>query len=503
MNSWDCFDTLIARAYKNPISIFNIVSRKINDPSFTKKRINAEKLSTKKTYEDIYKFLPQYDQQIELETEKIYSFPIIENLNRVKNGDIILSDMYLSSDQILDLLRYHGLDKDVKILVTYSGKHNGYSWDYLKNNYPKINYHFGDNIKSDIINARNYGFKSVFCAANLFTPEEDFISKTDFTLATLMRRLRLSNPYFRPRSLYIHKEGSFQNTAGHLWIEEINGNINYFQMFSVFPDHFILKRLHNSCYVKIYFDGQSFYSENNNDYVPLYDGTWFEDDNNYKKEYQRLIWIDQSQFNLPILCIISKYLSDNKKIIFSQRDCFYLYKIFNTMFPEIECSMLDVSRNGYYHPFNNEYIEYIKNLTKNSLIVDLHGSGGSANKFFNNNDIPFNLYHVCKHPVRKNTVDNNILTWSHFCERKFLCGGRFFEKYNINYIGPLIGWNNIAIRDHPEHDKIACETILESINNVCKYINYYNINNNIQLIPSLINKLKYTFTEQFVTTIGG
>ena len=67
MNSWDCFDTLLARAYNTPISIFRIVSDKIKDPTFTNKRIQAEKKSRKKTYEDIYRHLPGYDPQIELD----------------------------------------------------------------------------------------------------------------------------------------------------------------------------------------------------------------------------------------------------------------------------------------------------------------------------------------------------------------------------------------------------------------------------------------------------
>jgi hypothetical protein len=503
MNSWDCFDTLLARAYKTPVSIFHIFSYKIKDPTFVNKRIQAEKKSRKKTYEDIYKYLPGYDPQIELDVEKEYTFPILENFNRVQDGDIITSDMYLSSSQILDLLQHHGFNKDVEIFVTYNGKHSGYSWNYLKANYSNINFHFGDNINSDVISCRNNGIKGVFSGSSLFTPEEDFISKTDFTLATLMRRLRLSNPYFRTRSFYIHNTGSFQNIAGHFWIEEINGHINHFQMYSVSSDHFTLIRSNSTAFVKIYFNGESFYSENlHGDYIPLYNGLWKEDEKNYTKEFQRLLWIDQSQFNLPILCLTSTLLPKDKKIVFSQRDCFYLYKIFKTMFPETDCCMLDVSRNGYYHPYNNDYINYIINTTKNSLIVDSHGSGGSANHFFKNNNIPFELYHICKHPVRKNTIDNNILTFSSFCERKFLCSGRFLEKYNINYIGQLSGWNKQAIRQMPEHDKIACETILQSIENVCKYINYYIINNNPHLLTPLLKKLRHTFTEQFVNTIG-
>ena len=37
-NSWDCFDTLIARNLITPSSIFDIVGKKIGDPDFTYKR---------------------------------------------------------------------------------------------------------------------------------------------------------------------------------------------------------------------------------------------------------------------------------------------------------------------------------------------------------------------------------------------------------------------------------------------------------------------------------
>lgn len=162
MNSWDCFDTLIARSHKDPYSIFRLVGEYIGDKFFIEKRIIAEKMSKYKTYEDIYSYLPEYDSSIELEFEKKYSFPILENWNRVEDGDVIISDMYLSENQIRSILEYHGFNKKVDIIVSYSGKHNGNSWNILKSKYKDINYHIGDNIISDVINARNKGINAIF-----------------------------------------------------------------------------------------------------------------------------------------------------------------------------------------------------------------------------------------------------------------------------------------------------------------------------------------------------
>lgn len=505
--SWDCFDTLLGRSYKDPRSIFYIVAQTINDPNFPAKRINAEKRSRKKTYTDIYKLLPEYDPTIEFDIEKQHTFPIIQNFKKVQDGDVIVSDMYFSSKQILELLNYHNLNKDVDIYVTYSGKHNGQSWDYLNNKYNDIEYHIGDNLKSDVGVCRTNGFKSIFFGGNNFTPEEKEVAQNNYSLATLMRRTRLSNPFFRPYSIFSHSTGSFQNIAGHLWIEEINQNINYFTMYRYIENDYMVLRRNSGglAFIKITLAGECFYSTDDSNYIRIYnDGLWIEEPQNYQHKDQKLWWVDQSQFNLPILALVSANLPTNKKIVFCERDCYYLYKIYKSLYPENNYNtyMLDVSRKSYYAPYNNEYIKYVLETTKDALIVDSHGSGSSANYFFKTNNSNFSLYHICKHPVKKGHIDTNDLIWSNFCERKFLCSGRFLEKYNINYKGSLIGWDGSPIRAHPEHNKIICQTISSCIDYICNHISMYAVKADNNSIPILLNKLKGTFTEQTVQTIG-
>lgn len=60
MKSWDCFDTLIARRFVHPHSIFEEVGKRLNIPNFKEIRIQAERLSGS-TYENIYKNIPGID----------------------------------------------------------------------------------------------------------------------------------------------------------------------------------------------------------------------------------------------------------------------------------------------------------------------------------------------------------------------------------------------------------------------------------------------------------
>ena len=86
MKSWDCFDTLIARRFYDPKTIFDEVSRRIGDPTFREKRIQAERACNQntKTYSDIYQRLPDYSPEIEFSVELEHNYPIVENMQKVQ-----------------------------------------------------------------------------------------------------------------------------------------------------------------------------------------------------------------------------------------------------------------------------------------------------------------------------------------------------------------------------------------------------------------------------------
>jgi FMN phosphatase YigB (HAD superfamily) len=204
MNSWDCFDTLIARRFYHPKTVFDEVGRRLDDPEFKAKRVAAEKASNK-TYADIYKRLPGIDPQIELDVELEHHFPIMENMLKVKDGDLILSDMYLPKEFIERLLRKCGLDKQVDIIVTPNGKKKGWIWSEVKSKYI-IETHYGDNKKSDVASAQAHGINGVYTGAFDFNEIERIVYKQDKHLACWMRYLRLVCPYTNEDDIKLYND---------------------------------------------------------------------------------------------------------------------------------------------------------------------------------------------------------------------------------------------------------------------------------------------------------
>lgn len=193
MNSWDCFDTLIARLHFHPKTVFDEVGRRIGDPDFRSKRVTAEK-SSNKTYEDIYARLPGIDPQIELDVELEHNFAINENIIQVKDGDLILSDMYLPADFIMKMLRNVGMCADVDIIVTPNGKKKGWIWDEVKSKY-NIENHYGDNMKSDVLSAKANGVNGIHYTGFELNETERMVYKHDKQLALWMRCTRLQCPF--------------------------------------------------------------------------------------------------------------------------------------------------------------------------------------------------------------------------------------------------------------------------------------------------------------------
>lgn len=190
MNSWDCFDTLIARRFYSPVSIFREVSRRLGDPHFVARRRSAE-LRSNKTYAGIYRNLPDVDPQIELDVELEHCFPIMQNMRLVQDGDIIVSDMYLGKSHIERMLRKAGLDKDVSIRVTPHGKGSGRIWSQI----PKPDLHTGDNINADVRSPIAAGINAMHSTVSVFCRLETLVAKSHFQLACWMRYVRLHNPH--------------------------------------------------------------------------------------------------------------------------------------------------------------------------------------------------------------------------------------------------------------------------------------------------------------------
>lgn len=179
--SFDLFDTLIMRRTLEPIDIFDLVELRLQEKGiiisdFKKKRRTAELQSDGGNIYHIYEILSkrlQLDEEKmqiileeEIQCEKEYMIPrkvMVELLDyaAAKGKTVsIISDMYLPSNILTDLLSSMGITRYNKLYVSCEygvGKGNGLFAEYLKDIPGKKCLHIGDNRQSDIFAAEKCG----------------------------------------------------------------------------------------------------------------------------------------------------------------------------------------------------------------------------------------------------------------------------------------------------------------------------------------------------------
>ena len=210
VNSFDIFDTLIGRVHGEPDSIFDIVSKIIDYPTYKHIRKLSEKQSNG-TWNDIWnrfeantkmhKSRIEDIKNIEWNTEKKYSFPITTNICIITNNDILVSDMYATKNMIIDLLKTNNINNYKDIYVTTNGKSSGYIWNQIFNDGYTINQHLGDNTHSDISSPNKYKIKTVWFNANYNKNETILINNNIKNLSNLVRIIRFNNIYYYNNSL--------------------------------------------------------------------------------------------------------------------------------------------------------------------------------------------------------------------------------------------------------------------------------------------------------------
>jgi hypothetical protein len=386
MKSWDCFDTLVARRFVDPRSIFQEVEKRFNIPNFVKRRRKAEK-QAKGPYTEIYKLLPDIDPALEFQIELEHCFGIKENINKVQNGDIIISDMYFNELQIREILNNCGFHKNVKIIVTPDGKKNRYIWNTINE---KIILHTGDNYDSDVASPQEFSIKGSHYTGHQFNEIEHLISTFDFNLACWSRYIRLSCP---------------------------------FQTY-----------------------------------------------------HEQMLWNDQANLNLPVLALSTLELPIDKTISFSYRDSAYWHQVYTAMTGQ-KGIRLDISRNCTNAP-SDEFKNYVFKTTKDTLIVDLTGTGESAKSFYPSG---YNILYIAGPVVKPFTYLANRLS-------------RAIERHNVTRIEPLIGWNNGPVRGVCEHDKTAYTVQELAVKVGCDSINWFKINPNKILLEQLVQKMSNNYT---------
>jgi predicted HAD superfamily hydrolase len=204
VRSWDVFDTLISRKCVHHYGIFDLMGATLG-AGFTLARVEAEiaaRASKQEvTLEDIYdKLQTAYgwsgaerkcalESEIRIEFENV--IPITENLSRVRDGDIIISDMYLSHGVIESLLRSAGLKKTVTLFVSNNGKADGSMWKLLRKKFYILK-HTGDNSHSDFLRPLRHGIPASITEASAETRWERVLRCNGApALSAYVREMRL------------------------------------------------------------------------------------------------------------------------------------------------------------------------------------------------------------------------------------------------------------------------------------------------------------------------
>jgi predicted HAD superfamily hydrolase len=213
--SFDVFDTLLYRPFKNPTDLFILLQEKARDITgiasldFKTTRREAEKIAFhaalerdegETTIDEIYAALSELIKiddsttnalmQMEMDAEKSLLYPRISgykaflearNLNK---RIIIISDMYLPERFIAELLDKNGYSGYERIYVssTYKvKKHSGILFDVVLNDLavsPASILHVGDNLEADVKKAKARGIKPF----HLIKSSEVFSANSDFQI---------------------------------------------------------------------------------------------------------------------------------------------------------------------------------------------------------------------------------------------------------------------------------------------------------------------------------
>ncbi|MDQ0138676.1 HAD-IA family hydrolase [Cupriavidus necator] len=213
--SFDIFDTLLVRPFMRPSEMFDYMERQVHailgrkNLSFANARRAAEQSAFKNavsqgrgeiTLEEIYRQFGE-DQclptdlvqrimalEISVESQVLYrrksGFKAYMQALSQKKRVILVSDMYLSSNVLAEILRANGYVGYEKLYVSSEvgvKKHSGRLFDFVLEDLgvsPDSILHVGDNVDADVKMAKSRGLK----AFHLTKASEAFISSSSFRI---------------------------------------------------------------------------------------------------------------------------------------------------------------------------------------------------------------------------------------------------------------------------------------------------------------------------------
>lgn len=184
--SYDLFDTLIARrGVKNDSALVrlretygDLVDRRIALDDGTR--------SLSQMYTEAGLDNEMMEEEIRLEVDEC--IPIVKNIERIRDGDLIISDTYFSKEVLKQLLAKAGINKRVGLYSSNLDKYHGKVWSTLSS-LPRI--HVGDNEHSDIRMAEENGVPTLLVREFCHTTWEETIESISLPLARFLREVRL------------------------------------------------------------------------------------------------------------------------------------------------------------------------------------------------------------------------------------------------------------------------------------------------------------------------
>ncbi|MFO8236772.1 MAG: hypothetical protein R6U00_00675 [Prochlorococcaceae cyanobacterium] len=208
IHSFDFWDTLITRWHPDPKVVFDYVGDQAGIPGFRALRVQAEREARGRhgnySLDHIYEALvgcgsiPEHRregiQQLELDAEQEFAQPVRANLDRLRAGDVLISDMYLSADQMRHIARPHtDLDRQ-PFVVSAGGKSSSSLWKQLKKAGISAR-HLGDNYAADYVKAARRDHQASLVRESSYSPlERRFHGEGLVALANLLRLQRLAVP---------------------------------------------------------------------------------------------------------------------------------------------------------------------------------------------------------------------------------------------------------------------------------------------------------------------
>lgn len=298
MYSFDVFDTLITRRTASPIGVFLLMQKYLTEKricidseyvseDFVNLRIKAEKnalnFSKKKAInlQDIYNTLIQMSDisekesaelmsaEIELETNCAVgiqkNIDILIELHQKKEDIILISDMYLSTSNIKNILKK--IDPILDTIPLYvscdynATKNDGTLYCVIKK-LKNVNYdewtHYGDNIISDIKVPQLLGINTIYMESRLIPPwEREIKDRIDLNTNLPLQVVLGTTKIIRTKQDLGEKEEIGASMGGIIlfsyveWIIDQSIGQGIERLYFIARDGYLLKKIAD-IYIKLY-----------------------------------------------------------------------------------------------------------------------------------------------------------------------------------------------------------------------------------------------------------